>query len=558
MWQSKMLRTLNKLRIVIVALALILAGTLAYANETDRYTTENIKRSDFDLVILHTNDIHAHDLPFKEKGHLIGGVAKIDYLVTSIKKQHNNVLVVDAGDFFQGTPLFQRYGGEVEIEALNEIGYDVVELGNHEFDRGAKYLANQLQAAKFPVLACNLDCRQVPSLEHFVKPGLVKEINGEKIAFIGVITPDLEKKALGLDGVKVKAPDGNWLAPVGEEIKHFQNQGINKIIIVSHCGIELDKRLAEAFPAIDLIIGGHSHTRLTQPVWIMHPDNTYTAIVQTGCHGRALGDIDLKFDKEGNILKSETRYRLINITSNMKEDLTLEHYLEKKEKPLLALRDKIVGFSNDTFWNHFATMPGDSAIGDLICDAIAEAETVHGVQITFQNRGGIRGKIERGPISEEMVQEILPFGNKIVCATVSGGALLAILERSSAGPHYGGFLDVHGLRIGYNSEREPGKRIVYALVQNDTDKWSPIQARESYKIAVNDYTFKGGDGCDFSKATDALYEDTTVAQALSNYLLKHKHVKPQYGHRIIVIDQSQTTSNKPFCRRRQNGSDSTY
>ena len=87
--------------------------------------------------------------------------------MSRLEKRHNNVLVVDAGDFFQGTPMFQRYGGDVEIDLLNRIGYDVVELGNHEFDRGANYLAKHLQQAKFPVLACNLDCSHLPALQAY-------------------------------------------------------------------------------------------------------------------------------------------------------------------------------------------------------------------------------------------------------------------------------------------------------------------------------------------------------------------------------------------------------
>lgn len=526
--------------ILIISLSLNQACALPAShsyenNHTKTYTKK--KSKDFALIILHTNDIHSHDLPFKDNGNLIGGLSKIAYLVSAIKATHNNVIVVDAGDFFQGTPLFQRYGGAVEIEALNEIGYDIVELGNHEFDKGAQYLANQLKAAKFPVLACNLDCSALPALEQVVKAGIIKEINGEKIAFIGVITPDLEKKALGLEGVKVKAPGGDWLQPIKEEVEYYQNQGINKIIIVSHCGVELDKDLAAAIPSIDLIVGGHSHTTLKKPIWLQHPDGTYTAIVQTGCYGRALGDIDLKFDQLGHIIKPKTQYRLISINSNLQDDPQLEAYLQEKEKPLLALANNIIGTADGTFWNHFANMPADSAIGNLICDAMAEATANCAVQITFQNRGGIRAKLEKSPISEEKIQEILPFDNKIVCATLSGEALLSLLKCSLSGPHYGAFFDVHGLKITYDPEASPDKRIISILVQNEAGNWLPLEKKASYKIAVNDYNFKGGDGYDFSKATDVKYTDEKLADALRAYIIKHKHVRPGFSHRIMPISK---------------------
>ena len=280
---------------------------------------------------MHTNDIHAHDLPFKEKGHLIGGLSKIAYLVSSMRKQHNNVVVVDAGDFFQGTPMFQRYGGEVEIEALNEIGYDIVELGNHEFDKGSIYLAKQLKQAKFPILACNIDCSAVPDLRNLVKPSMVKEINGEKIAFIGVITPDLENKVLELDGVKIKTPNGDWMQSVKDEIAYYQNQGINKIVIVSHCGVELDKHLAESIPSIDLIVGGHSHTCLRKSIWVSHEDGSQTMIVQTGCNARALGNTYLSFDQLGHVSKTKTQYKLIPITEALPSNKQLDKYLTDKE-----------------------------------------------------------------------------------------------------------------------------------------------------------------------------------------------------------------------------------
>ena len=543
MRQSKMFnKSANLFRIaIILILSLSLNQACAFSASHD-YAKQ--KSKDFDLIILHTNDIHAHDLPFNEKGHLIGGLAKIAYLVSSIKQDHNNVIVVDAGDFFQGTPLFQRYGGEVEIEALNEIGYDFVELGNHEFDKGAKYLAEQLKQVKFPVLACNLDCSALPALESFVKAGMIKEINGEKIAFIGVITPDLEKKVLELDGVKVKAPVGDWMQPIKEEVEYYQNQGVNKIVVVSHCGVELDNALAAAIPSIDLIVGGHSHTCLKKPLWLLHPDGNYTAIVQTGCYGRALGDMDLKFDGLGHLIKAKTEYRLISITSNLKDDVRLETYLQEKEKPLLKLANSIIGFSDGNFWNHFANMPADSAIGNLICDALAEAMSERAVEITFQNRGGIRAKLEKGPISEEKILEILPFNNKIVCTTVSGEALLSLLEYSFSGPHYGAFFDVHGLKIIYDPQSAPGKRVVSVSVQNKEGNWLPVEKKASYKIAVNDYNFKGGDGWDFSQATNVQYTDENLADALSAYISKHKHIKPHYGNRIILVNNNRTNGKK--------------
>ena len=332
--------TSTKIKLLLTSFTLLLLLSCAFAWAFGLKHNANELAPAFDLIILHTNDIHAHDLPFMDRAKQVGGMAKIGELISSIRKEHDNVLVVDAGDFFQGTPLFQRYGGDVEIELLNKIGYDIVELGNHEFDRGAIYLAEHLKQAKFPVLACNIDCSAVPALKNIVRPAIVEEIAGQKVAFIGVITPDLETKVLSLNGVKVESPNGDWLAPIGREIERYERDGINKIILVSHCGVELDKQIAQTYPRVDLIIGGHSHTRLAQPVWIQHPDGTYTAIVQTGCYGRALGEIDLKFDQQGHLLKPDTKYHLISITEDLPADPELTKYIDQKEEPLLAMQKK--------------------------------------------------------------------------------------------------------------------------------------------------------------------------------------------------------------------------
>jgi len=491
----------------------------------------------FYLTIIHTNDLHAHDVPFKDNGKLVGGLAKIDHLIESIRKERSNVLLVDAGDFFQGTPMFQRYGGDIEIETLNRIGYDVVELGNHEFDRGASYLAQRLQQAKFPVLACNLDCSRLPALKNIVKPSIVQEKQGEKIAFIGVITPDLAQKALNLDGVKIDSPQGNWLAPVNRQIKIYRGQGINKIIVVSHCGIELDKELAKNCPDVDVIVGGHSHTRLNKPIWIEHQDGSLTAIVQTGCYGKALGDTQIAFDSDGHILRNESKYHLINVNEDIAADPQLDTFLTEKEKPLLSLKDEIIGYSGGIFDNRFNVMSSDSAIGNLICDALAESGLSDGVQIALQNRGGIRAKIDKGPISEEKIQEILPFSNKVIYADISGKAIISAIEHSLSGPLYGSFLDVHGLKIGYDKNRSAGNRIVYILAQTEAKEWLPINQNALYRIAVNDYTFKGGEGYDFSGAVNVEHSNKDLASVFHDYLLKYKNVKPHYGNRIRLVGQ---------------------
>ncbi len=479
-----------------------------------------------ELTLLHTNDIHAHDLPFAERGRLLGGMARIGYLIKAIKGSHKNVIAIDAGDFFQGTPLFQLYEGEVEVNLLNKANYDIATIGNHEFDNGPKNLAKQLALANFSLISANLDWTKEPDLNRLIKPSVLKTVDGEKVAFIGAITPELEHVALKLGEVKVKSPGATWIEPIAQEVDKYKRQGVNKIVLVTHVGVELDKQLAQALPDVDVIVGGHSHTRLDKPVWVDHADGGTTAIVQTGCYTRALGKFDLVFDPAGRLIPSQCDYHLISITDRIREDPAIAAYLAEKAKPLLKLKEEVDGMATDEFDKQFNNMPWDSPIGDLICDALAEAGAEYGVQIAFQNRGGIRARIEKGPITEEKVQEMLPFDNRLVLATISGADLLNVLEHSLSGSLGGSFLDVHGLKLGYDPEKPKGARVVFALVQEKDQGWRAIEPKAQYKMAINDYSFKGGEAYDFSRATHIIYRDEKLSQVMHNYLKVHREVGP--------------------------------
>jgi len=490
---------------------------------------------EFTLTILHTNDVHAHDLPFMERGRSVGGMARIAYLIRRIRDSCKDVVAVDAGDFFQGTPLFERYQGEIEVNCLNKAGYDLVTLGNHEFDNGPEILGKNLRLANFAITSCNLDCSKAKELEMLVKPSIVKVFNGEKVAFIGAITPDLEHVTLKSKPVEVTGVGDSWMEPIAAEVERIKQRGINKIVLVTHLGLELDKQLAQSLSDADVIIGGHSHTRLDQPIWVEHKDATKTVIVQTGSYGRTLGKLTATFDKVGHLIETKTQSHLISITDRLKEAPDVASYLSEKTKPLEYLRQEIVGYASSEFDNRFNNMPWDSAIGDLICDALVEAGTEYGAKISLQNRGGIRARIEAGAISEEKVRELLPFDNKVVLATVKGDRLLNVLERSVAGPLGGSFLEVHGLKIGYDPLKPKGARIIFALAENEHGDWQPIDLHGSYKIALNDYTFKGGEGYDFSQSGDVVYLPELLSQTLHKYLLRQKGICAKLPNRIAPL-----------------------
>lgn len=498
------------------------------------------KKANFTLTILHTNDLHAHDQSFQDRGKLVGGMARLGHLIRELRKENKNVVVADAGDIFQGTPFFTHYLGEIEVAMLNMIGYDFYTVGNHEFDAGAINLATQLGKAKFDILNCNLNADALPQLKKLLKPSVIKTIAGQKIGFVGAITPDIETLSLSRDGVVLqrgnneKSKDLNWLSPIKDEVERVANQGVDKIILVTHCGLDVDKILANEIPQIDAIIGGHSHTRLDAPVVVEHQDGSQTLIVQTGSYGRNLGKLDLAFDKQGVVSTKETHYKLFHIDEQISEDKDIRDYLAIKGQPLQNLKDTVLSFASHDFDNNFRAMKTDSALGDLICDSFYEAGLSDNAEITLENRGGIRSRIEKGAINLEKVEELLPFENHLVFADVSGERLKKTLEHSVAGATGGKFLDVHGLKFAYDSERQVGDRIVFALAEKNKT-WQEVEPQSTYRIGMTDYSFKGGEGYQFPDAKNVKYTELKLNEYLKSYLLKHPKIKPQYGDRIAYL-----------------------
>jgi len=450
------------------------------------------------------------------------------------------VLAVDAGDIFQGTAFYKLYHGEVEVNLLNKAGYDIYTIGNHEFDDGPDNLAKQLKSARFDIISANLDASAVPELAGLVKRSVIKRVCGRDVAFVGAITPDLEQVSLNLKGVKVikgqaSVADRSWIEPIREEVRRLAAQGIERIILVTHCGLERDRLLAESIPEVDAIVGGHSHTRLGRAQVVAHRDGSSTVIVQTGCYSRALGELKLAFDCRGLLILPELDYHLIEITDRIPEEPEMKAYIAEKGRPLLALKNQVAGIALGDFDNRFSLYPWDSPIGDLVCDALAEAGSKYGATIAFQNRGGIRGRIDRGLVSMEKVGEVLPFDNHLVLATVQGSAILGALEHSVSGKLGAQFLDVHGLKVSYDPSRQPGKRILSVLAIDHRGRWHKIKPAANYRIAINDYTFSGGEGYNFAGARDVQSTDQTVAHLLAVYLERHRKVRPQPHTRIQPV-----------------------
>lgn len=276
--------------------ALLTVGGLSLSS----FNTLNKKH----ITILHTNDVHSHIDPFPPtdaKNPNMGGVSRRASLIESIRRENPNVLLLDAGDIFQGTPYFNYYGGELEFKLMSMMKYDLATMGNHDFDNGIDGFYSQLHNAKFDFVSANYDFKNTV-LDGIVKPYKIFIKDGIKIGVFGL---GVELDGL-IDKKNYKETIYNDPVSVSQEMTRIlkAQERCDLIICLSHIGYAYkndpdkisDLKLAAATRDIDLIIGGHTHTFLDKPTIVKNLDGIDTLVNQVGCYGINLGRIDFYFD----------------------------------------------------------------------------------------------------------------------------------------------------------------------------------------------------------------------------------------------------------------------
>ena len=267
----------------------------------------SFKSSHKQITILHTNDVHSH-IDIFPKDHPrnpnMGGVARRATLIETIRQENPNVLLLDAGDIFQGTPYFNYYGGELEFKLMSMMQYDLSTIGNHDFDNGVDGLTAQMPHAKFEFVSANYDFKNT-SMDGFVKPFKIFNKNGIKIGVfgLGIQLQGLVDKTMSKETVY-----NDPLETAQDMVRILKTENkCDLVICLSHLGYKYGKddsnkisdlKLAEKTKDIDLIIGGHTHTFLDKPTVVKNLDGKEVLVNQVGCYGINLGRIDFYFDND--------------------------------------------------------------------------------------------------------------------------------------------------------------------------------------------------------------------------------------------------------------------
>ena len=509
---------------------------------------------EFDLTIMHTNDTHAH----------IENVARKVTAIKEVRKAKPNALLLDAGDVFSGTLYFNEYLGQADLRFMNLVGYDAMTFGNHEFDLGTKPLADFIAKAQFPFVSANVNFTSDENIKGLVKNeisaspkdgtvynAVIKEVDGEKVGIFGLTTA--ETVNISSPGAGVVFED--YLEKSEKTVAALEKQGVDKVVALTHIGFrdgggDNDVTLAKEVEGIDVIVGGHSHDELKEPV-LETTGKEPTVIVQANEYNKFLGTLDVKFDENGKVIGHAGKLIQIDAkqedgTYVLKDDPEAAKILAEEYKPEIDKKKQtVVGKTAVALNGERADVrTKETNLGNLITDGMLEkAKTINkDAVIAVQNGGGIRASINEGDITLDEVLTVMPFGNALAIMNLTGAEIRAALEHSvkEVPGQFGGFLQVSGLKFTYDSSKPVGERVQTVEVKK-ANGYVQLVDNESYVVATNTFTAKGGDGYGmFGKA----YEEGRVSEPgfvdwemFRDYIQANPNTAPELEKRIIDTKQ---------------------
>ncbi|QEW21572.1 Trifunctional nucleotide phosphoesterase protein YfkN precursor [Marinibacterium anthonyi] len=498
--------------------------------------------ADYALTILHTNDFHSRFEPISKydsgcsaedntEGKCFGGSARLVTAVEEARARSDNSILVDGGDQFQGTLFYTYYKGKAAAEMMNKLGYDAMTVGNHEFDDGPEVLRGFMDAVDFPVLMSNADVSGEEMLADTLMKSTVIEKNGEKIGLIGLTPQDTDELASPGPNVTFTDP----VAAVQGEVDKLTAEGVNKIIVLSHSGYGVDKRVAAETTGVDVIVGGHTNTFLSNtadnaegPYPTMVND---TAIVSAYAYGKFLGELNVVFDDDGKIV-SATGEPII-MDAAVTEDAATVSRIAELAKPLEEVRQKVVAeTATEIVGVREECRSTECAMGNLIADAMLDRVKDQGIEIAIENGGGIRASIDAGPVTMGEVLTVLPFQNTLSTFQVTGAVLTEALENglSQLEEGAGRFPQVAGMTYVFDPAAEPGSRVVSVMVGD-----APLDMEKTYGVVSNNYVRNGGDGYKmFIDAENAYDFGPDLADVTAEYLAANSPYTPYKDGRISV------------------------
>jgi 5'-nucleotidase len=551
--------------------------------------------SAFDLTVLHVNDSHSYLdatgdklAPGGASTYVqMGGWARLRTAVEDVRAKQANVVLLHAGDAVQGDLYFMKYGGKPEMELLDRLGFAAMTLGNHEFDKGADFLTGFLKYTEVPILSANMDASAVPALAARVKPYVVTEFQGEKVGVIGLT---IEETAIISSPGKVVFSDEAKTA--SKHVRELEAQGVNKIILLTHVGLETDKKLAATVPGVDVIVGGHSHSLLggsevlgalglhpeaDYPVVVKGADGNDVYVVTAWKWGRILGRLDVTFDDQGHATAAQGKPVLVladtfkrkneagkkvelagapreellalikanPMTEVVASDSASTTFLGPFSEGVDAMRNDVIGTAVETL-THIRvpgltdsgeSLPHGSLIAPIVCQSMLAklGTTREPAEIALMNAGGVRDSVSQGNITVGTAYTLMPFNNTLILLTMTGAQVKAALE-TGVTRSGGAFPYVSGARYTADMTKAEGERIIGVEVLDQGGKWAGLDPARSYRLVTNSFLASGGDGYEVMKQATSSYDTGFVdAEAFIEYVQKEKTLAPLAAYGVTYI-----------------------
>lgn len=515
----------------------LLMGTAVFA------LSAGIASAEYTLHILHTNDMHSRiesinrfdstcDAEGEAEGECFGGMARLKTAIDAKKASldNQNVVLLDAGDPFQGSLFYTTYKGAAEAEFMEQMGYDAMAVGNHEFDDGPPKLAEFIDRVSFPVVSGNLDLSGEELLKDRVENHVVLEVGGKKVGIVS---------ALASDTVETSSPGPNVIfqneiEALAQDVATLEAEGVDIIIALNHVGLNMDMAIAEAVPGIDVVIGGHSHTLMTNddgetPAYPAMVGDT--PVAQAYAYTKYLGHLTVTFDDAGNVTAASGDPMLLD--ASVEPNAAMLARISEMGAPIEEMKARVVAETTDTLVGDRAVCRAqECSMGSLIADAMLARVADQGIDIAIQNGGGIRASIDVGEVTMGEVLSVLPFQNTLSTFQVPGSAIIAALENGVGQIEDGAgrFPQVAGMSYAFDVAAEPGARISDVMVGG-----APIEMDKVYGVVSNNFMRKGGDGyAMFVEAENAYDFGPDLADVLAEYMAETGPVTPYTDGRITA------------------------
>ena len=509
----------------------------------------------FSLALLHINDMHSRIDEISrfntncspadaEESNCFGGAAR---LATAIRERRAALdaagmahVTLDAGDQSQGTLYYTTYGGRAEVEMMNAIGFDAMTLGNHEFNRGPESLARMLDLAEFPIVSGNVKTASGSPLDGKIADHLVIERGGERVGILGVTTPDTV--FLSSPGDDVTFQDD--IEHLTEAVARLKAEGVDKILVLSHVGYVRDRQIAAQVDGISAIIGGHSHTLMSNSMdgaveyagLVESPSGRPVPIMQAFAFSRFLGEVTLEFGDDGAVISASGDTILLDAAFEPAEDI--EALIEPLRGPIEELTQRPVAELAASIDGSRETCRAmECEMGNTVADAMV-AEVAHqGIRIALANGGGLRASMGEGTITLGDVLTVLPFQNTLYTLEVTGETLVAALEHGVNGVEEGAgrFPQVAGIRFKLDLSVAPDEGRVSEVEVMGDDGWEPIDPSATYGLVTNNFMAGGGDGYAMLREGGMNGYDTAIdlAEVLARFLSDNEPFAPVIDGRIL-------------------------